>query len=248
MSEVRRSFLGVGFTPLSLDDALGRIVRRPADRPFAYVVTPNAQHTVAAHRGDARFLAGQAGAWLVLNDSRILRLISRLLFRQDLPLCAGSDLVAALFACGVPASTPIVMIGGDAEVEARMRQRYGLSDIRRHNPPMGFHADEAEVRRCVDFVLRRPARYVFLVVGAPQSEVIAARLVESGRASGVGLCVGSALNFLTGVTPRAPQAWRTTNLEWLYRLARNPRGHFRRVFLESFPILWIALKTRIGAG
>jgi len=247
MTDTREPFLGVGFTPLTLDDALGRVVRRPPELPFAYVVTPNAQHTVAAYRGEPRFLAGQAGAWMVLNDSRILRLLARRLFGRDLPLCAGSDLVAALFDCGVTASTPIVIVGGDAEVEARLRERFGLREIRRHTPPMGFHRDETEVQRCIDVVLARPARYVFLTVGAPQSEVLAARIAATGRASGVGLCVGSALNFLTGVTARAPRAWRSANLEWLYRLAQNPRGHFRRVFIESFPILWIALKTRVGA-
>ncbi len=241
----RRVFLGVPFTPLGLDHALDLIVRRRMDEPFAYVATPNAQHTVAAHRNDKRFCEGHTGAWLLLNDSRILRLIARWVFGFDLPLAAGSDLVVALFQHGVPPTTPVVMLGGDAEVEHRMRSRFGLTDIRRFDPPMGFHHDPAEIERCIAFVLHRPARYIFMVVGAPQSEVVAARIVATGRASGIGLCVGSALNFLTGVQPRAPEIWRRSNLEWAYRLMKNPRGHFRRVFIESFPIIWIAFKARL---
>lgn len=241
----RRRFLGVPFTPLDLEAALGLIVRRQMDAPFAYVATPNAQHAVAAHRGDTRFCEGHSGAWLLLNDSRILRLIGRWAFGFDLPLAAGSDLMAVLFARGVPPATPVVMLGGDAEVERRMRSMFGLTDIRRYDPPMGFHRHADEIERCVAFVLHRPARYIFLIVGAPQSEVVAARILATGRASGIGFCVGSALNFLTGVQPRAPEIWRRTNLEWAYRLMKNPRGHFRRVFIESFPILWIALKARL---
>ncbi len=243
-----RDFLGIRFTPMPLGEALDRITARDPEAPFAYVVTPNAHHTVGAYRGDPRFLRGQRNAWLVLNDSRILRQISLRLFGRDLPLAPGSDMTAALFARGVDPDTPVVMIGGGAEVEAALRSRFGLRNLHRHNPPMGFHRYEAEMAGCVAFVQAHPARYVFLVAGAPQSELLAARIAAAGGARGVGLCVGSALNFLTGVQPRAPWLWRAANLEWLYRLLRNPRGHFRRVFLESFPVLWIALRQRLSLG
>ncbi|CAN5119296.1 WecB/TagA/CpsF family glycosyltransferase [soil metagenome] len=240
----RRRFLGVDFTPLDLEDATARIVARPADAPFAYVVTPNAQHTVAAHGGEDRFLGPQRRAWMVLNDSRILRLLSRRLFGRDLPLAAGSDLVQRLFEVGVGPETSLTLIGGDATVEAGLRSRFGLTRIARHTPSMGFWRNPAEVQTCLDFVKAHPARYFFLIAGAPQSETLALRLVQTPGVTGVGLCVGSALNFLTGQIRRAPVMVRSANLEWAYRLAQRPVGHFRRVFVESAPILWIALKER----
>ena len=84
------------------------------------------------------------------------------------------------------------------------------------------------------------------MVGAPQSEMLASLLAKDRRASGVGLCVGSALNFLTGRIRRAPIAVRAAHMEWLYRLAQNPVRHARRVFVESAPILWIALRERLA--
>ena len=42
--------------------------------------------------------------------------------------------------------------------------------------------------------------------------------------TGVGLCVGSALNFLTGRVKRAPPWIREANLEWAWRLAQRPAG------------------------
>jgi N-acetylglucosaminyldiphosphoundecaprenol N-acetyl-beta-D-mannosaminyltransferase len=38
--------------------------------------------------------------------------------------------------------------------------------------------------------------------------------------------------------------FRRLNAEWLYRLMQNPRRHARRVFVDSLPVLWIALKAR----
>lgn len=241
----RRRFLGVDFTPFDLDEAVGRIIARDPAAPFAFVVTPNAQHVVAAHSGNARFAEPQKRAWMVLNDSRILRLLSRLLFGADLPVATGSDVVLRLFERGVPADAALTLIGGDAEVEAALRQRFGLRHVARFTPSFGFWKDPVEVEQCLAFVRANPARYVFLIAGAPQSEGLARRLAETPGVTGIGLCVGSALNFLTGRIRRAPRWVQQANLEWAWRLALNPRGHFRRVFIESAPILWIALMERL---
>lgn len=240
------TFLGVRFTPLTLDEAVAAIRARPADAPFAYVVTPNAHHVVAARQGDPWFVDAQAGAWMLLNDSATIHRLARRLFRFDLPLATGADLVAGLFAAGVPPETPVTIIGGDDEMEHRLREDFGLRRIARHAPPMGFHEDEGEIERCVAFVRDHPARYVFFVVGAPQSEMLAWRVSRLEGVSGLGLCVGSALNFLTGVVPRAPEFWRRRGLEWLYRLAQRPRGHARRVFVQSAPVLWLILRERLA--
>ncbi|MDD3445125.1 MAG: hypothetical protein PHS60_06930 [Zavarzinia sp.] len=35
-------------------------------------------------------------------------------------------------------------------------------------------------------------------------------------------------------------------LEWLHRLIIDPRRQVRRIFNDSAPMLWIAVKTRLG--
>ena len=242
----RRWFLGVPFTPLDLGEAAARIAARPPGAPFAFVTTPNAHHTVCCARGDKRFSIAHDKAWLVLNDSRILRLLSHRLFAQELPMAAGSDLTVELFQNHIRHDDAITVIGGTDEVEHRLRTQFGMRALARFNPPMGFYKDPTEVERCVDFILQHPARYVFLAVGSPQSEVVACRLLERGGAIGTALCIGSALLFVTGVVQRAPRIFRSLNAEWAYRLLQNPRGHARRVFIDSLPVLWLALKVFLG--
>ena len=235
--------LGVRIARLDVAGAAEAIAGRAAGAPFAYVVTPNAQHVVRLHRGDAAFRAAYDAAWLRLCDSQILRLLVRRLFGLQLPSAPGSDLTAHLFAHRIAPDDAITVIGGTDELECRLRARFGLTRLALHAPPMGFSADPAEVERCVRFVLDHPARYVFLAVGAPQSECLALAIRDSGRATGVGLCVGSSLLFVTGMVGRAPPLFRRLALEWLYRLARNPRGHARRVFVDSLPLIGIALSA-----
>ena len=242
----RLAFLRVRYTPLDVAAAAAQVTSREPSANFAYVVTPNAQHAVAAYRGDERFAGSQRGAWLVLNDSRILRLLAALLFGQRLPLAAGSDLVARLFEDGHMQGQTLTIIGGDTAMAALIRRRYAPAHVAQHIPPMGFYNSPGEIETCIRFVEAHPARYVFLVVGAPQSEMLAMVLARDRRTTGVGLCVGSALNFLTGSIRRAPPLLRVAHLEWLYRLAQNPARHARRVFIESAPILWIAVRERIA--
>jgi exopolysaccharide biosynthesis WecB/TagA/CpsF family protein len=211
-----------------------------------FVTTPNAQHAVSVAAGDTRFSIAHEKSWLTLNDSSILVLLSRWLFGRDLPKAAGSDLTAVLICDHIRPTDSITILGGSDEVEARLRIKFGLRDLARYNPRMGFYNDPAEIERGVDFLLAHPARYVFLAVGAPQSELVACRLLERGCATGTGLCIGSSLHFVTGVVKRAPLIFQRLNAEWAYRLMQNPRRHVRRVFLQSLPVLWIAMKARFS--
>ncbi len=240
----RRWFLGVPFTPLTLTEASDRIAARDPEAPFAFVTTPNAQQTVHVDRGDALLAKAHDQSWLVLNDSRILRLLSRTLFGEDLSLAAGSDLTVDLLTRHLRPDDTVTIIGGTDEVERRLRTQFGLRRIARHDPPMGFYRDEAAIERCVAFIEARPARYVFLATGCPQSEMLAGRVLEQGQATGVGLCIGSSLHFATGVVSRAPLWVRRAHLESIYRLLQNPRRHARRVFHESIPVLGIAARLR----
>ncbi|WP_207482941.1 WecB/TagA/CpsF family glycosyltransferase [Arenibaculum pallidiluteum] len=241
-------FLGVRLAMLGIEEAAHRIAERPPTAPFAYVVTPNAQHVVRIDRGDPAFLRGYEAAWMRLCDSQIMRLLGRVLFGRRLPLAAGSDLTLHLLRQHVAPDDAVTVIGGNAELAARLCARHGLRRLAQHVPPMGFYRDPAEIARCVRFVLDNPARYVFLAVGAPQSEDLAASIAGTGQATGVGLCIGSSLHFATGLVSRAPAWSRRLGMEWLYRLAQNPRRHARRVFVESFPLVGVALRHCVGAA
>ncbi len=224
--------LGVRFDDLDLEGALALLAARDPLAPFAYVVTPNADHLLRLESGDAALRALYDGAWLSLNDSRILRLLAR---RRGvrLNLAPGSDLAAALFARVIRPDDAVTVIGGGEAMIAALRARFGLLRLAHHNPPMGFIRNEAAVAAAVAFVQAHPARFVFLCVGSPQQEMLAARIAAAGGAAGVGLCLGAALEFVTGAKARAPIWMQRANLEWLHRLASEPRRLWRRYILEA---------------
>ena len=236
---------GTHFSPLDTAGALAAIQGRPPDAAFAYVCTPNAVHVVNYERGEARFRAGIDGAWLRLCDSRIVARLARLSTGTALPLALGSDLTLHLVQGGVVPGDSVTIVGGTQAMEDRLRSRSGWHNLARYDPPFGFIADPVEVAKCVDFVLAHPARYVFLACGAPQSELLGLRIVERGGAVGTGLCIGASLLFATGLEARAPLAMQRAGLEWLHRLALQPRRMSKRLVQSQLPLLWLAARDRL---
>jgi exopolysaccharide biosynthesis WecB/TagA/CpsF family protein len=236
---------GVRLNPVARAEAARLIALRPAALPFGYVVPTNAVHIVLVDREPERLRAIWDGAWLSLLDSSITELLARLVGVR-VPLTTGSDLTAHLFNSGAVApDEPITIIGCTEEAVELLKARYRLTHVLHYNPPMGFIASPQEVACVVDFVAASPARLHFLAVGAPQSEIVATVLARDGRAHGLGLCVGASLNFLAGVDRRAPRWMREHRLEWLFRIAIEPRRIGRRVIVDCLPIFPIVARDMV---
>ena len=220
-------FLGFWFSGLDLEGAIDAVAARASlCLPFAYVATPNVDHAVGLDAEPAR-RALYDSAWLTLNDSAVLE---RLAARAgiNLPRATGADLAERLFDQVIDRHEPITIIGGDGVAIDALKQRYGLTDVRWHEPPMGLKKNPMAIVRAASFAAAQPSRFTFICVGAPQQEMIAYAIAQRGDATGVGLCVGAALDFLSGRTKRAPLWMRASGLEWAHRLASEPARLWRR--------------------
>lgn len=240
------AFLDLAITPLSPEAALNEVRRRSRDPRFSFVVTPNVDHVVRLSRegADGPFHTAYRAAALRLCDSRILALLARLC-REDLPVVAGSDLTARLFAETLGPDDEIALVGGSAALRQSLEQRYPSLGFVHIAPPMGLATDPVARRNVVEAVERAGAHYVFLAVGAPQSEMIAAEIAARGIAGGVGLCIGASLEFVTGLKRRAPVWMQQMKIEWLHRLLSEPRRLWRRYLVEGPAIFLIVARWRL---
>ncbi len=240
-------FLGLPFCLLTQAEVVDAITS-DCGAPYRYVVTPNAYHVVAAHDEPARLLPIYRSAWLSVCDSRIVRALAWL-DRRPLPLVTGSDLVAALLArlnADDPPDQPrrILVVGPPRSAEATLRAAYP-NVICEVMPAPGALAQNAELRHAVARAcLSWRWDIALLCVGCPAQEMIAQQLAELGRASGVALCVGASIDFLTGARSRAPRWLQKLSLEWAYRLAQEPGRLWRRYLIESPKILRIFIAAR----
>jgi N-acetylglucosaminyldiphosphoundecaprenol N-acetyl-beta-D-mannosaminyltransferase len=95
----------------------------------------------------------------------------------------------------------------------------------------GSYAPEEE--QSIAQRIRQAQADVLLVAypSIPQETWIARNLRSTGAAVGMG--VGAAFDFVAGVQQRAPTWMQRLNLEWLYRLIREPRRWRRMLALPQ---------------
>ena len=235
----------------NLDEAL-RLVSTFGSERFGYIVTPNVDHIIR-HYHDSHFRSLYEQAAYVFLDSRFLAHTVGLLKRQVLRVCLGSDLTTAVLGSVIKPLDVAVLVGGSTGQAQTLRERYGLQSLLHIDPPMGFIRDPLAVEACLQQIESiGKFRFCFLAIGSPQQEIIAQKLKERGKVRGLALCIGAAINFLTGVERRAPRWMQEAGLEWLYRLSKNPGRLWKRYLVRGptiFLLLWrIELRVRQSAS
>lgn len=231
-------YLGLAFDPRPLD-AIVEALLQPVTTCVT-VVTPNVDHLVRLHRAGRDMLLWPAyhDATLRLCDSRVVARLAQLQ-GIELPVVPGSDLTAKLFEQLEPGDK-IALIGGDALTRGELAARRGDIAVVQHIPPMGMLRNPAAMAAAVEFIVAAQARFTFLAVGSPQQELLAMQVRAAPDARGVILCIGAGIEFLTGRLQRAPLWMQHGGVEWLHRLASNPRRLWRRYLIDGPQIFVLA--------
>ncbi|GAA0647510.1 WecB/TagA/CpsF family glycosyltransferase [Brevundimonas lenta] len=218
---------------------LGR-VREMARGPYGYVVTPNVDHVIKLMDGrvDADVYTGAA---LHICDSRILAHLARLRGKR-LDVYPGSDLTADLLAA--EHDLTIAVFGPDRAAFDDLVARYPGRRLTFLEAPM-LTPGSAQWIEAVDVAARAEWDVLLACVSFPKQELFAHALSAAGRKTGVTLCVGASIDFLTGRQQRAPKLFQQLSLEWLHRLLSQPRRMFRRYVVEGPAIFGWFVRTEV---
>ncbi len=100
----------------------------------------------------------------------------------------------------------------------------------------GYH----EKAFILDNITSCDPQVILIAMGSPKQEILAAELISVSR-SGLVVGCGGALDILSGDMDRAPLFMVKNNLEWLYRLWKQPSRISRQLFLPVFMLRLIYL-------
>ena len=171
---------------------------------------------------------------LVTPDGMPLVWGLRLLGVPEASRVYGPDLT--LWVCEEAArrGIPVGFYGGQDEVlddlTATLSRRWpGLRVAYRWSPPYRDLTAEEEARVAEDLD-RSGARVLFVGLGTPKQE---RWMADHRDLPMVMLGVGAAFDFLSGRKRQAPRALQGLGLEWLYRLAHEPRRLWRRYLYRN---------------
>ncbi len=235
-------FLGLSFLDADAAGVAALLAARPEDAPFAYLVTPNADHFVRLGRLPALRALYEGAAWRSLDSQALAHAAGWLGLRAP-AVATGADILAAILDRQLRPGDRITIIGSGAAGLATLRLRLPAVRIAHHQPPPRLADDPQGFVDAVAFACAHPARFTLLAVGSPVQERLAGAIQAAG-ARGIGLCVGAALDFWTGMTPRAPRWLRRLGLEWLFRLGLEPGRLARRYLIDDWAVFRLLLIAR----
>lgn len=236
--------LGVPVARLTAAAARQEVVRLyERDRP-ALVAYANA-HTLNLASRDSGYRDVLRTADIVLNDGAGLAMAGRIFGRPFPENLNGSDFNPAILEEAAAHGWPVFFLGAKPGVAEEAARRLcmripGLVVAGTHD---GYFApsESAEVARSI---AETGAGVLMVAMGNPLQETWLNRHLEAtGARLGVG--VGAFLDFAAGAVPRAPAWMNKLGIEWVYRLAQEPRRMWRRYVLGNPLFLARVLGARI---
>ena len=209
----------------SMPDLLRRLVDLAKVGAGFTLFTLNLDHLVKRRR-DPRFKAAYDRATLVSADGWPVAAIAR---RQGARVerVTGADVVEPLCKAAAEEAIPIFLFGSSPEsldgAARTLRRRYpDLIIAGMQAPPMGFDPTSEEAVAMAQRIADSGARLCFVALGAPKQELFADAMAQRFPNLGF-LCIGAALDFLSGKQKRAPKLVQKLNIEWLWRMSSDPR-------------------------
>jgi N-acetylglucosaminyldiphosphoundecaprenol N-acetyl-beta-D-mannosaminyltransferase len=207
------------------------------------VVTPNVNHVVLLSRRPD-FRAAYRAASLTLVDGAPLLWASRLLGRPLNGRVAGSDLGPAVFrAASRESPLTVFLFGARPGVAERARVRMerpfpNVQVVGTYSPPFSFEKNPVENEKALAAIAASSPELLVVGLGSPKQELWVHEHRHEIRAR-VALCIGATIDFLAGERNRAPRWMQQAGIEWVYRVAQEPRRLGRRYFWDAvrFPPL-----------
>lgn len=226
----RFNVLGTEVHALTFDAARDFLVGRRGSTAAACVFATTV-HGVSEARHDPALRAAYRDAALVTPDGMPLVWLAHWHGHRHTTRVYGPDLMLAVCDAGRSVGLRHYLYGGAPGVAEQLRAALtarfpGLEVVGTFTPPFRELTPDEFAALQADVSARRPD-IVWVGLGTPKQEKFA-HAAAPHLATGALVTVGAAFDFHTGRVRQAPRWMMRCGLEWLFRLALEPRRLARR--------------------
>ncbi|MDQ1511024.1 MAG: N-acetylglucosaminyldiphosphoundecaprenol N-acetyl-beta-D-mannosaminyltransferase [Actinomycetota bacterium] len=241
----RVDVLGVGISAIDPDDALGEVTRW-IDNGIQHYVCVTGVHGVMESQGDADLLRIHNESGLTTPDGMPMVWAARLAGAKNTQRVYGPDLMLAVCERAAQRGWGCFLYGATDEVLDQLRSNLadrfpGLKITGTHSPPfrpLTPEEDAAVVRE----INESGAQIVWVGLSTPKQERWMASHIGRLNACAI-FGVGAAFDMHAGMLRQAPRWMQRSGLEWLFRLASEPRRLWRRYAVNN-PRFVLAISRR----
>ena len=125
----------------------------------------------------------------------------------------------------------VYLIGSDKETlnicMVKLEQQYDLNIVGSQH---GYFVDETQE---IEKIANSRPDIVIVALGSPKQEMFIEKC-RKGHPHAFYMGVGGSFDVYSGKVKRAPDFWINLNLEWFYRLIKEPKRIFRQMSLLKF--------------
>ena len=248
---------GVRFDNVSMQEAVDEVVRlaRKSSLPNL-VCTANLDHLERV-ASDREFRAIYETASLVVADGMPIVWLSRLAGMPLKERVAGSDLFIELARASHETGLRLYLLGGqpgsaDTAISVLCERFPRLQIAGSYCPPIETFGTPDEDARIIKRVRDSKPDILLVGLGSPKQEKWIDRH-KSQLNVPVSIGVGASFDMAAGKVQRAPMWVRRSGLEWVFRLAQEPRRLWERYMGRDLPyflalVLDVARRRGRGAG
>lgn len=237
------TILDININTSSLTEVLKTIDAFVSSRKPHQICTVNTEFVMAARKNPA-FAKAINDSDLSLADGAGIILASQLLNQPRPPRITGADLTPMLATASAEKGYKMFLLGGEDGVGKQAADKLQLKNDKLQivGTYEGGPADENVIS-----IIKKANPDILLVAwGAPKSDLWIHQNKEN-LGIPVMMAVGGTFDFIAGKQKRAPKLMRDFGLEWLWRLAREPKRWRRQLALPYMFLLilasWLGIKT-----
>ncbi len=226
--------LGVPFINTTRAEFVQLLATRIQSREKTFVVTANPEIVMKAVEEDGyRKLIDQA-TYITADGIGVVKAAGML--GHPLPeRVTGYDTMIDLLDLGDKQQWKIYLLGAQQETlekaVSNINENYPqIQIVGAHNGFFDWESNEIQSE-----IQQSQPDLIFVALGVPRQEKWIAdnlHLFEKGIFIGV----GGSFDVIAGTVQRAPEIWQKVNLEWLYRLLKQPSRFGRMMSLPKFAI------------
>ena len=213
-------------------------------------------HPFTSHDELLAYVSQKKGILVAINAEKILHATeqTRSIINRNIGYCDGIGAVMALKKRGyndvikIPGcelwlkiismtfqqGKTFYLVGGKQEVkeETIKKLKVDFPGIQIANFRNGYIKTEEEKQALIDDIATKKPDVVFVAMGSPKQELLMEEISQRHPAIYQGL--GGSFDVYTGNVKRAPKWWVDHNLEWAYRLVKEPSRIKRQIHLVRF--------------
>ena len=149
---------------------------------------------------------------------------------------AGTDLMNEVVQRGSALGVTVAIIGAAADLAVQHYRGLGLENVVGGDLPFAPEGSDLLVDAAAGLLDTQGGRICFVCLGFPKQEALALAL-QARFPDMVFVGAGAGAQMNSGTLSRAPVSMQRVGLEWLWRLAQQPRRLAKRYLLQDLPWL-----------